>query len=57
MRGGIAQPDPIVDRQRDGAGFASVVRVAMKIGPTGCEQFQLRCNVAVAIDRLGVVIR
>ena len=57
MRGSIAQLDPILHRQRDGTRVATVVRVPMKIGPTGCKQFQPGCNVAVPLDRFRVVIR
>src|SRR4030095_15816467 len=57
MRGSIAQLDPIIHRQRDGARFASMVRVPMKIGPTGSKQVQPGCNVAVSRDRVRVVIR
>ena len=57
MRGGIAQLNPMLHRQGDGARFASVLRVTMKIGSTSCEQVQPGCHVAVPIDRLRVVIR
>ena len=57
MRGGIAQLDPVIHRQRDGARFVSVIRVAMKIGSTGREQLQPGCHLAVPPDRIGVVIR
>ena len=33
-----------------------MVRVAVKIGPTCCEQLQLRCDVAIPIDGFSVVI-
>src|SRR5437870_6156652 len=56
MRRPVAEPKPGVRRQRDGARFPSVRRIAVKIRTAGDEQLEARGEVAVPVRRGLVVI-